>query len=331
MSNFDPKRVEEAIAEHKCQLLDALESAVGSTLGNLTPSEALTIRLVSGESTLRRIAPGATIEYARALLAFMRQREFNGCEVDSAVTPVVLDVVEKQVIAFYSSHDVTEAIIAGIVEQVHGMSDPTDAIRSEIRENLDWLRKEYTALTVDSSYSLAGTLIDVSAHHIQEFLSSATGKVIVAGIVKAMSTTWGKIALQRLLTAVIQKVMASAALKSAILTTIKKVGIGILIKTAIGKALVALLAAVGIAHVPIAWVILPIIGVFLAHEYFTFPRKLAERVPSAIRNAMNDRFGELNERITLAATHAIFTMLEREITKVRIPREGEQNVIESQS
>jgi phosphate/sulfate permease len=112
--------------------------------------------------------------------------------------------------------------------------------------------------------------------------------------------------------------VASSA-KTTIITIIKKVGIGVLIKTAVGKALVALLAAVGIAHVPLAWIILPLIAAFLAHEYFTFPKKLAKKLPSEMRYAMSLRFGELNEKIAASATHVILAVLEKEITKVRTP------------
>jgi hypothetical protein len=132
-----------------------------------------------------------------------------------------------------------------------------------------------------------------------------------------MATTAGKIALKQVLTIVVKKVMASAAIKTAIVTIIKKVGVGVLVKTVVGKALVALLAAVGIAHVPVAWVILPLIAAFLAYEYFTFPEKLAGKLPAQVRAEMAIRFGTLNEKIAAAASRTIFSALERELTKVR--------------
>ncbi|MGF1582969.1 MAG: hypothetical protein ACFCD0_26920, partial [Gemmataceae bacterium] len=119
------------------------------------------------------------------------------------------------------------------------------------------------------------------------------------------------------LTLVVQKVMASAAIKAAIVALIKKVGIAVLIKTAIGKALVALLAVVGIAHVPAVWILLPLIVGFLAYEYFHFPGKLAKKLPKEIRESVSSKFGELNEKIATAATKAIFEVLGKELTTVR--------------
>jgi hypothetical protein len=317
MSDFDPKQIEELIAKHKDVLLNKIETAVASKLGSLSPQVALAFRLLSGNDTRRVITPAPSLEYAGALLAFMRQKSYEGFQVDSAITPVVLDVIEGQVVAFYSSQEVTEAIIAGIMQEVRATIGTERVIRAEVQENLDWLRKEYTALTVDSGYSLSGMLVETSIAQIQVFLGSTAGKAIIAGLGKAMATTAGKVALQRMLTVIVQKVMASAALKTTILAIIKKVGIGVLIKTAIGKALIALLAAVGIAHVPIAWILLPLIAAFLAYEYFHFPEKLANKLPSEIRYAMSMRFGELNEKIAVAAARTIFTVLEKEMTAVR--------------
>ncbi len=315
MSDFDTQQVEEAIAKHKDVLLDQLENAVAEKLRSLTPKESLSLRVLF--DTPKVIAPAASKEYGGALLAFLREKEYQGAKVDSAVTPVVLDVIESQIIAFYSSELVTEAIIDGIVSEVQSAADAGGAVRSGIQENMDWLRHEYSTLSVDTSYSMSGILIDTSVAQIKTFLASSTGKALIAGISKAMATTAGKIALKKILTVVVQKVMASAAIKTAIVAIIKKVGIAVLIKTAIGKAFIALLAVVGIAHVPAVWILLPLIVGFLAYEYFQFPEKLAKKLPKEIRAAVDEKFGELNEKISNAATKAIFDVLANEMTKAR--------------
>lgn len=317
VAEFDPKVVEELIAKHKDVLLDHIEAALGATLRALPPKDALSLRLLSNDTTREVLPPGASLDYAKALLAFMGQKPHRGHVVDSAVTPVALSVIEKEISAFYASEAVTEAIITGIMQEVRSAADMEGVVRQEIQENVDWLRHEFTTLTVESSFSIAGVLADATVTQIQAFLASSAGKAVIAGLSKAMATTAGKIALKQMLTLVVKKVMASAAIKTTIITIIKKVGVGVLIKTAVGKALVALLAAVGIAHVPVAWVILPLIAGFLAYEYFHFPEKLSKKLPAEIRAEMAMRFGPLNEQIAAAASRAIFGVLEREITKVR--------------
>ncbi|MGF1579252.1 MAG: hypothetical protein ACFCD0_07795, partial [Gemmataceae bacterium] len=232
MSEFETEQIAEAIGKHKGVLLDELENAVAEKLRGMTPKESLSMRVLFG--TPKVIEPAASREYGAALLAFMREKEHQGAKVDSAVTPVVLEVIEEQIISFYSSELVTDAIIEGIISEVHSVADTEGVVRAGIQENVNWLRHEYSALSVDTSYSLSGVLIDTSVAEIKTFLASSTGKALIAGISKAMATTAGKIAMQKILTLVVQKVMDSAAIKAAIVAIIKKVGISLVFKTAYG-------------------------------------------------------------------------------------------------
>ena len=56
---------------------------------------------------------------------------------------------------------------------------------------------------------------------------------------------------------------------------------------------------------------------FLTYEYVHLPAKLAARLPGEIRQAINDKFGELNEKIIAAALRAVLGILETDMTQIR--------------
>lgn len=114
---------------------------------------------------------------------------------------------------------------------------------------------------------------------------------------KILTTSAGKVMLMQIIRMSVQKVAASAALKMAIYAAIKKVGIGLVVKTVAAKAILALLALVGISGIPIAWVILPILGVMLVRDYKNFPAKLAQEVPSSITSGIKEKFDVMNTAI----------------------------------
>jgi len=111
--------------------------------------------------------------------------------------------------------------------------------------------------------------------------------------------------------------MASVALRTALLSTIRKAGVAILIKTAIGKALLVLLAVVGLAHVPAVLIVLPILSGFLVYEYNTFPEKLAKRIPDEVVGIVDTKFGNISDEIAPNLTSAILAEFVSALTKVK--------------
>jgi hypothetical protein len=318
MGDFDYRSIANAIQSQKGKLLPQLHEAVRKCLISLEPAEALTLRLTRGDETIKSLRPAATAEYAGALISFCRERQHEGYTVDSNVTPRVVAVVEEVLLSFYMSEAVGAAVTNAVLKEIRESDSVSGIVQREMVDNQEWLGRELKTLaTIDTASSIAAQLTDATAQQIHHFLHSAVGKQMMAVIGKIMATSTGKTLIVKGVQAAVAKVMASAALKAALLTTIKKVGIGILIKTVIGKAILALLALVGIAHVPLVWIILPILAAFLVYEYNTFPEKLAQRVPGEVVRVIETKFGELNESIAKRIVGSLFGELVRELTKVR--------------
>ena len=92
----------------------------------------------------------------------------------------------------------------------------------------------------------------------------------------------------------------------------KKIGLTAIIKTAVGKIIIAALTALlGIIGIPVAWLLVPIIAGILVYEYKKFPDKLAESVSKKVRKTINEKFTEINDSIV----YGILNMIAENIKK----------------
>lgn len=318
MSDFDHRVISAAIQSQRDKLLPRVHGAVRDSLSSLEPAEALTLRLLQGEKQIRVLRPAASAEYAGALIAFCRSKDYSGYAVDSGVTPQVVTAVENCLLDFYTSDAVGNAVADAVIKEMQEKGAVATTVREELAENRDWLQHELSILNnLDAGTSIAVQLSDAAAHQMHHFFQTAVGKQIILIIGKIMATSTGKMLVIKTVQIAVAKVMASAALKAALLTTIKKVGVGLLIKTAIGKALLALLAVVGLAHVPLVWIILPVLAAFLAYEYHHFPGKLSAQVPDEVVRVIDAKFGELNDTIARNILDALLKEMVSQLTTVR--------------
>lgn len=315
---INEKEIAAEIAKSQDALINKIESALNLSIGAMSPSESLTIRLMSNDCFMGEVKPEPSLRYAKALSAFMKGTPFESCDLDSSVTPIALSVCEQAIVEFYSSNEITTAISEAITRQLEEEAKTNQVLRQSISDNADWLKKEavYT-ISNHTKTSIAVEATNLATDQITNFLHTTAGLHVMHAIHYALSTAAGKIALKEMIVIVVKKVSASAVLKTAIMTTLKKVSLAALMKTIIGKAMIAGMAAVGIAHVPAAWVILPVIGGFLIYEYKNFPSKLADKVPKEVGRMIRSRYTEINDGIIASIASNAFSSLIKEVTKPR--------------
>ena len=318
MADSGANIVADAIAKHKNELFRKINHDTRQSILKLTPKECLTFILELKGNKVRKYKPEASEEYAGAMIAFCRGKQYRGYNVESEVTGVVIKTVETSILDFYGSEGICKSVSDAIIEEIFKYGAGTSIIKHEILEKKNWIGREISVMTHDTTaYSIAGTVIDAATQQIGDFFQSTVGKQVVLAISKMLATTSGKIAVMNAVKVAVMKVMASAALQTVLVNFIRKVGVGILIKTAIGKALIALLAVIGIAHVPLVWIILPLIAVLLVYEYNTFPSKLADKIPSEVSNIIKGQFDEMNKVMSESIFSAITEKMTDELTKVR--------------
>ncbi len=306
-----------AIAERREALFTDVRSHVRQTLASMSPRETLTFRLMEGEIERRVIAPSASEDYVRSLIAFTRGKTYLDRTVDSAVTPRTMEAVSEAVLRFYASEAISGVIAQSIMDQIERSEVANHAARELTAENARWLKKELVIAThLQGAHSIAGQAVDAAAGAVQQFFHTAVGANILAVLAKVMSTAGGKLMVTKGLQLAVGKVMASAAAKTMIVSVIKKVGIGVLLKTVIGKAVVGAFAAVGLAHVPLVWILLPLIAAFLVYEYQSFPSKLADKVPAEVERVLLGEFDTLNRSVSEAIVVAVLSQAADYVTEV---------------
>lgn len=314
---IDYKEVAKLIVNEKSELLSNIRSKTYSEINNLTPNQCLSFKLYNGTNYIREVKPEANLEYAKILIAFMSESKYKSYKIESSVTPIALKATEIAIVDFYTGEKIRNKIAEGITSQIEKNELINNLVRKDINTNQKWLRHEVkTLIAGESASSMAGEMINTVTDSIVEFLSSAMGQKIIAIIGKFMVTGMGKILLQQI-SLIVTKALAAGVLKSAILIAVKKVGIGILIKTVVGKAILALLALVGIAGIPLAWVIIPLIGILLVYEYQTFPEKLADKIPDSISSGVSSDFENINNSILKEIVNVVSNELAEKFVEIK--------------
>lgn len=304
---FDQGEIAGRIAGKKELLFQMMETNISRDIRQMAPHDTLSFYLVSAGERYRRISLGATQEYCEVLINFLRGEKYNGLEIDSVVTPVALNAVEKSIAEFYADEDVVRELSQAIADQISGNFPIGKVLRGEVSQNSEWLQKEVRDLL---STNLGGTVsTDVGEKIIQNidiFIHSAAGKLIVSSISKILATGAGSMLLAKM-AVIVGHVVVSSAFHTMIVAAIKKVGVTVLVKTAVAKALVAVLVLLGISTtIPIWMIVLPIIVALLHHEYKHLPKKLADEVPSQVTQVLRGKFDEMNRQITEALVKGAF-------------------------
>lgn len=246
--------------------------------------------------------------YCSVLIRFLRGEKYDGFDIDSVVTPIALNAVEKSIVKFYADEAVIRELSQAITDQISGNSPIGRIVRGEVSQNTKWLQKEVRDLI---STNLGGTIsTDVGEKIIQNvdvFIHSTAGNLIVSSLSKLLATSAGSMLLAKM-AVIVGHVVVSSAFHTMMVAAIKKIGVTVLVKTAVAKAIVAVLALIGISSIaiPIWVIVLPIMAVLLDHEYKHLPEKLATEVPREVTQVLRGKFDEMNQQITEALVNGVF-------------------------
>lgn len=279
-----------------------LESEVRQRVINMGGSAVLSFRLKSGDSVVREVRLQASIEYAKVLFAFTRKQDrYDNLEIESFVEPVVMDTIVEHITRHYQGEAFSSMMTRRLTERFEFLGGMAENLRSHYGAHND-------AIAGELKSTLGAYLTDEAARRIVELLQSGTGDAIFGAIAKTLATTTGKVLLVKVGAAVSQALM-SAAFKTTVLLAIKKIGLALAVKYVMIKAIVILLAAVGLAKIPIFWVLLPIIGLIIAHQFSTLPTKIANGVSPAVVEGLKSQYDSLTRDVARSVCRAAFSSL----------------------
>lgn len=230
--------------------------------------------------------------YVARLIAFCREKPYDGCPIDSALTKPVSDIVTEKFEKLYheSADEIASALMSFIVADKAMSKALTDALLDASKLGSDFVRNRAAIALLEQlqhfMHTAAGqSITSFLGKTVAAAVSKPIGMQIAASLAKALSVH---------LKAVIAKMIASGALKSAVGAVIKKY-----ITFVIGGAIVKAVAAkFGIsAAAAFAWVLIPLIIAYLAYEAYVFPDHLAEKVSVKVAEELSEKFEQMNAEV----------------------------------
>lgn len=232
----------------------------------------------------------ATPAYVKRLIAFCRERPYDGNQLDSALTRPVADRVAQQFESLYedSSDGLAEAVLQFIMEDKVLSHSMADAVFASSAYAGSALRNRAASMLVDQIRHFMHTS---AGHSITTFV----GKSVAATVSKPIGMKMAALIIKSLSTqlkVVIAKVIASGALKGIIAAAVKK----FVIFAVAGAVVKAIAAKFGISTMAaFAWVLIPVIAAYIIYEIHTFPRHLGEKVADQVVEELSERYGEVNQ------------------------------------
>ena len=236
--------------------------------------------------------------YIPRLVAFLRKKQYGNYAIDSVLTDKVVSNVTQKFNNFYSQNNelLAEPLLSILIANKVFLN--AFAFAKQIAESTNGtlpaaIKSQLTTLLVHKLEGALNTnIVNVSANAI----ATLTTKVVTAAAIpisKSLTTLMLK-HLAFFLKGSIAKILASAAMKGFIATAMKKI--------AAAKILAALITLVGSklslsAGAAVAGVIAPLLVAFIAHEIYTLPKKLSEKVSSEIRLELDGKFNEINTNV----------------------------------
>lgn len=283
----------------KNDFLAEVEYSIKHEIQNCSINECLTLveRRADGSVKKTWYPSDAMRGYIPRLVAFLRKKQYGNYAIDSVLTDKVVSNVTQKFNNFYSQNN--ELLAEPLLSILIADKVFLNAFAKQIAESTNGtlpaaIKSQLTTLLVHKLEGALNTnIVNVSANAI----ATLTTKVVTAAAAIPISKSLTALMLKHLaffLKGSIAKILASAAMKGFIATAVKKI--------AAAKILAALITLVGSklsisAGAAVAGVIAPLLVAFIAHEIYTLPKKLSEKVSSEIRLELDGKFNEINTNV----------------------------------
>jgi hypothetical protein len=288
------EEIVDTLNQQKNDFLSALESSIKIHIKQKSTPECLT--LVSRDSNGRTLFwyPKEGMPYVQRLIAFMRGKKHQGKDIDSALTDEVVELVSKQFNTLYMDnqelittnfsqalldHVQVQEAFRNLLSNTKALRYASSAIKSKVINLLFGSLKSQT-------YDVAGVVAAKAAAGTGAALSVAVSIPIVKSLLSKLTML-----LASKLQVLLVKMLAIPAVKKIVMVIAKKFVIATLAGSLIKLIVVKTGLSVGAVF---ALILLPIIAVILAHEWATFPEKLAQEVSEGVRGEVNQQYNKIN-------------------------------------
>lgn len=294
------------LGERKEKFLNEVQRSINSKISNSSISDCLSVTVRHSSSNTNWYPSEILDGYLPRFIAFIRKKDYNGCVVDSYMTDKVVEIVISKFNEFYTNNSdliarplldllLTNRTIATALSN-HIIEATNGTLPSAIKSKLS------TLLIHKLDSALGGGIIDSASHAVSGLTTKAVAAIAAIPISKSLMVVLMK-HFAFLMKGVIAKVLASAAIKTMLATTVKKI---VAVKI-IGAAITLFASKVGLttSGAVVGWIVAPLIIAFLAHEVISLPRKMGEKVASEVRAELSGHFTKINRNVVTAIVESI--------------------------
>lgn len=299
----DRKRLNDEVAEilngQRDVIIADVKAAVTKDISGKSPGNCLTLvqRSFDGE-VVDTLPMAASKRYAAALFAFVRKSNFEGKNLDSALTDPTAQLVADIFMTRIGERadEIAKRLIPLLISNqrfVEGLSTAMlSSYSGTIPQHLQ--RKITSALTTKLTSALAQSVDATTAATVKASVAKAAAASVSSPIATKVSLAVLK-SLSVALKPIIVKLLGSAALKAAIASKIKVVVFGAILGAFIKLIGIKLGLTAGTAYFIF---LLPIIVAWIAYEVSHFPGKLAEKVAEGIAADLAGNFAETTQSLS---------------------------------
>jgi hypothetical protein len=242
-------------------------------------------------------------KYIEALYKFIREKPYNGHQLDSALTPHILEIIENDFVTLYKHHsgEISEQFLKKLKDDKILLNSFVERLTDKIVGKISDRARKIIVNTIATQIQQAASTqtSHVVAHHVSQFASTAVGTQIAAYTATAvMHVIVAKIG------PIVAKFLASAAFKKVIAAVAHKLIVGAVTSTVLHFLAAQVGAAIGAST--ILWIIIPIVAAILVAQIQHFPEKLGKQVAESIRVHLDKNFKPTNKNILEQVFDQIF-------------------------
>lgn len=241
--------------------------------------------------------------FCKVLYKFVRRQQYQGHELDSAMTEPISNLVETAYQDFYESE--SEAISSGMLVMLAADESKLTSFMGRISDIAleqfsAQVKERVVHMVVDQVKESVsqGTLHSVGQH--VGHLAATTAGTQVAAIVAHL--------LLKLLAAnighIVAKLLASTVLKKLLAILIKKFVLAAVTATVL--QFLATHVGVAVGGSTIMWIVMPLLMAYIGFKIATFPEELGKKVSEKIRQELESRFESTNKTILEKIFESVF-------------------------
>lgn len=241
--------------------------------------------------------------YIEVLYKFIREKPYNKHQLDSALTPRILEIIESNFVSLYERHskEISEDFLQKLKNDKILLNSFVERLTDKIVGKVaTYSRKKIVDAIVSQIQEAASTqTAQAVTEHVSHFASTAVGTQIATYTATAvMKVIIAKIG------PIVAKFLASAAFKKVITAIAHKLIVSVIASAVLHFLAAQIGAAIGAST--IMWIIIPIVAAILIAQIQNFPGKLGKEVAMSIRQHLEENFKPTNKNILERVFDQIF-------------------------